>query len=103
MEKVYDPGTGHAARIAEVEANRKRLREDRAAGLYDDADDAEWYRTQYARLGQEISELRALPPHPHTDARTATATPEPARRHRSGPWRTLALRPSRQPAMVSPQ
>ncbi len=64
MEKVYDPGTGHAARIAEVEANRRRLREDRAAGLYDEADDAEWYRTQYTRLGQEISELRALPERP---------------------------------------
>lgn len=64
MEKVYDPGTGHAARIAELEANRGRLREDRAAGLYDEADDAEWYRVQYARLGEEIRELRALPERP---------------------------------------
>src|SRR5262249_15994661 len=45
MRKIYDPGTGHAAQIAELEAARKRLRGDRAAGLYDDADDAEWYRT----------------------------------------------------------
>lgn len=64
MEKVFDPGTGHAARIAEVEANRKRLRDDRAAGLYDEPDDAQWYRTQYARLGEEIKELRALPERP---------------------------------------
>ena len=35
MRKVYDPGTGHAAQIAELEATRTRLREDRQAGLYD--------------------------------------------------------------------
>jgi DNA invertase Pin-like site-specific DNA recombinase len=63
-EKVYDPGTGYAARIAEAEAARKRLRDDRAAGLYDDEDDHEWFRTQYARLGREIRELRALPERP---------------------------------------
>jgi Spy/CpxP family protein refolding chaperone len=32
---------GQAAQIAELEATRTRLREDRQAGLYDDADDAE--------------------------------------------------------------
>ena len=37
MRKIYDPGTGHAAQIAELEATRKRLREDRQAGLYDHA------------------------------------------------------------------
>ena len=38
-----------------------RLRQDRQAGLYDDADDAESYRTEYWRLGEEIAALRALP------------------------------------------
>jgi site-specific DNA recombinase len=51
MRKVYDPGTGHAAQITELEATRARLRDDRQAGLYDDAGDAEWYRTEYRRLG----------------------------------------------------
>jgi hypothetical protein len=40
MRKIYDPGTGHAAQIAELEATRTRLREDRQAGLYDDAEGA---------------------------------------------------------------
>ena len=61
MRKVYDPGTGHAAQIAELDATRTRLREDRQAGLYDDARDAEWYRTEYRRLGEEITALKALP------------------------------------------
>jgi site-specific DNA recombinase len=61
MRKIYDPGTGHTAQIAELEATRTRLREDRQAGLYDDADDAEWFRTEYRRLGEEITALKALP------------------------------------------
>ena len=61
MRKVYDPGTGHAAQIAELEATRKRLRDDRKTGLYDSDDDAEWYRTEYKRLGEEITALKALP------------------------------------------
>ena len=61
MRKIYDPGTGHAAQIAELDATRARLREDRQAGLYDSADDADWYRTEYRRLGEEIAELKALP------------------------------------------
>jgi site-specific DNA recombinase len=61
MRRVYDPGTGHAAEAAELEATRKRLRDDRNAGLYDSADDAEWYRTEYKRLGDEIAALKALP------------------------------------------
>jgi site-specific DNA recombinase len=61
MRKVYDPGTGHAAEAAELGATRKRLRDDRNAGLYDSADDAEWYRTEYKRLGDEITALKALP------------------------------------------
>ncbi|MEU8361484.1 recombinase family protein [Nonomuraea sp. NPDC048882] len=61
MRKVYDPGTGHAAEIAELTATRARLREDRQAGLYDSPEDAEWYRVEYRRLGDEIAELKALP------------------------------------------
>ena len=61
MRKIYDPGTGHAAQIAELEATRTRLREDRQAGLYDSAEDAEWYRTEYRRLTEEIAALQALP------------------------------------------
>jgi site-specific DNA recombinase len=61
MRKIYDPGTGHASQIAELEATRKRLRDDRQAGLYNDADDAEWYRTEYRRLGEEITSLKVLP------------------------------------------
>jgi len=61
MRKVYDPGTGHASQIAELEATRRRLREDRNAGLYDSAEEAEWYRTGYTRLGEEIAALKALP------------------------------------------
>jgi hypothetical protein len=59
--RVYDPGTGHASAIAELETNRKRLREDRQAGLFDSADDTAWFRTEYARMGSEIEELRGLP------------------------------------------
>jgi DNA invertase Pin-like site-specific DNA recombinase len=61
MRQEWDAGTGHAAQIAELEATRARLRTDRNAGLYDEPDDAEWYRTQYKRLGEEIKSLRALP------------------------------------------
>jgi DNA invertase Pin-like site-specific DNA recombinase len=61
MRKIYDPGTGHGAQAAELEAARRRLREDRQAGLYDGADDAEWFRAEYARLGEDIAALRALP------------------------------------------
>jgi DNA invertase Pin-like site-specific DNA recombinase len=61
MRRVYDPGTGHAAEIAELEATRRRLRDDRNAGLYDSCDDAEWYRTEYKRIGDEIAALKALP------------------------------------------
>ncbi|WP_107122862.1 recombinase family protein [Streptomyces caeruleatus] len=64
MKRQYDPGTGYAARIAELEADRKRLRDDRSAGLYDSEDDAEWYREEYARMGREIVELKKLPERP---------------------------------------
>ena len=64
FRREYDPGTGHAARIAELEADRARLREDRTAGLYDHADDVKWFREHYARMGAEIEELSALPDRP---------------------------------------
>ncbi|HTU73840.1 MAG TPA: hypothetical protein VMG38_10010 [Trebonia sp.] len=41
MRRIYDPGTGHAAEIAELEVARRRLRDDRNVGLYDSAEDAE--------------------------------------------------------------
>jgi site-specific DNA recombinase len=61
MRKVYDPGTGHAAQIAELEAIRKRLYEDRKAGLYDEPGELERYQNEYRQLGQEIKALKALP------------------------------------------
>lgn len=64
MEKKYDPGTGHAARIAELRADRSRLRSDRKAGLYNSEDDEQWYRTEYGRMGEEIEELKKLPDRP---------------------------------------
>ncbi|GAB7185771.1 hypothetical protein ATKI12_5602 [Kitasatospora sp. Ki12] len=64
VERVYDPGTGLASRIADLKADRARLRDDRKAGLYDEPDDAEWYRTEYARMGEELKELKALPDRP---------------------------------------
>jgi hypothetical protein len=33
----------------------------RQAGLYDSAEDADWYRTECRRLGEEITALKALP------------------------------------------
>ena len=61
MRQEWDPGTGHAAQVAELEATRTRLRTDRNAGLYDEPGEAEWYRTEYKRLGDEIRALEALP------------------------------------------
>ncbi|HEX4063139.1 MAG TPA: recombinase family protein [Streptosporangiaceae bacterium] len=61
MRKVYDPGSGQAAQIAELEATRKRLRDDRKAGLYKDREEVEWYRAEYSQLGEEIAVLKALP------------------------------------------
>ncbi|MFE7115838.1 recombinase family protein [Streptomyces sp. NPDC057654] len=62
--KEFDPGTGHTARIAEIEADRTRLRGDRQAGLYESEADTEWYRTEYARMTREIEELKQLPERP---------------------------------------
>jgi DNA invertase Pin-like site-specific DNA recombinase len=59
--QVFDPGTGHAARRAELETDLTRLREDRNAGLYDRPADAQWYRAEYRRLGEELDALNAQP------------------------------------------
>lgn len=64
METVYDPGNGAEEELNEVLTARTRLRDDRAAGLYDDEDDAEWYRTRYSDLSAEIKRLRAVPIRP---------------------------------------
>jgi site-specific DNA recombinase len=61
MRKVYDPGTGHAAQVAELKATRSRLRDDRKAGLYNDPEEKEWYQVEYRKLSDEIAELAALP------------------------------------------
>lgn len=64
MEKQFIVGTRYGERIAELEADRRRLREDRMAHLYDDPDDAEWFRREYKRMGDELKELRQLPERP---------------------------------------
>jgi hypothetical protein len=48
--------------MAELEAARKRLLDDRQAGLHDDdACGTEWHRTEYKRTDDEITALKALP------------------------------------------
>ncbi|MFE7837519.1 recombinase family protein [Streptomyces sp. NPDC057474] len=61
FETVYDEGNGVAERMAELRASRERLRADREAGLYDDADDAAWFRERYAAMGQELEKLGLEP------------------------------------------
>ncbi|WP_432071872.1 recombinase family protein [Streptomyces wuyuanensis] len=61
VETVYDSGNGVADRIAEVKASQQRLRADREAGLYDQPDDAEWYRERYIELSRELKELESEP------------------------------------------
>ncbi len=61
MTKIYDPGSSHASEMAELEAARRRLRDDRQAGLYDTPADADWYRSEYQRIGHDITALKALP------------------------------------------
>jgi DNA invertase Pin-like site-specific DNA recombinase len=107
MHRVYDPGTGHAAEIADMEAARRRLRDDRRAGLYDDADDAEWYRSEYLRLGDEITALRALPdrapgmrsvPAGRTVARDWVTADQPRRREMLAEFEVrVVLHPARRP------
>jgi len=61
MRQVYDPGTGYAGRITALQEDRARLRDDRAAGLYNDAEGAAYFRTNYARMTKEMEELQGLP------------------------------------------
>jgi hypothetical protein len=60
-EEAYDPGSDATARLAEVEAERNRLRDDRNAGIYDSRADAEWFRAEFQRLTAVMGELRAAP------------------------------------------
>jgi len=62
--RVYDAGTGHAARIIDLETDRSRLQEDRDAGLYDDPERAKWFRTRSLAMTAEIRQLKALPERP---------------------------------------
>lgn len=64
LRREFDPGTGHAARITELERDRARLESDRAAGLYDRPADEVRFRENYARMGSEIDRLSALPERP---------------------------------------
>ncbi|MER7812430.1 recombinase family protein [Streptomyces sp900116325] len=64
METVYDPGNGAEEALDELLTARNRLRDDRAAGLYEDEDDAEWYRARYSELSADIKRLRAAPIRP---------------------------------------
>jgi hypothetical protein len=59
--RVPHAGTGYAARISELEAHRKRLRDDRQAGIYDSPEDTAMFRRAYATATQELDKLRALP------------------------------------------
>lgn len=64
MKRVWDPGTGYAAQIKELEADRNRLKGDRNAGLYDAPAEEEWYRREYLRMTEEIARLANLPERP---------------------------------------
>ncbi|CCK32614.1 putative integrase [Streptomyces davaonensis JCM 4913] len=64
MERVFDPGNGVEEELAEKLSARNRLRDDRNAGLYDDEDDAAWYRERYGDLTAEIKRLRETPIRP---------------------------------------
>ncbi|KUF18884.1 recombinase family protein [Streptomyces silvensis] len=64
METVFDPGNGVEDELNEKLAARNRLRGDRDAGLYDDEEDAAWYRDRYGALSADIKRLRAIPSRP---------------------------------------
>lgn len=64
FRREFDPGTGYAARIAELERDRGRLERDREAGIYDrPADEARYYEN-HKRMSAEIDALAALPERP---------------------------------------
>lgn len=60
-EQFYDPGTDVGARIVNLKGDRERLREDRAAGLYNSAEDTEWYRQTLIAMGEQLAELEKIP------------------------------------------
>lgn len=62
--RIYDPGTGHASRILDLEADRARLQADRDAGLYDEPEREEWFRARTLAMTTEIRQLKALPERP---------------------------------------
>ncbi|MFB8071147.1 recombinase family protein [Streptomyces californicus] len=64
MEMVYDPGNGNEEALEGLRADRRRLRDDRAAGLYDDEEDAQWFQSRYASLTADIKRLEAQPIRP---------------------------------------
>jgi hypothetical protein len=64
LRREFNPGTGYATRIAELERDRARLEADRAAGIYDrPADEARFYEN-HKRMSAEIDALAALPDRP---------------------------------------
>ncbi|MFD5188577.1 recombinase family protein [Streptomyces sp. NPDC058357] len=64
METVYDPGNGNEEKLEGLRAARRRLRDDREAGLYDDAEDVEWFQARYASLTSDIKKLEKEPIRP---------------------------------------
>ncbi|MGW2108617.1 recombinase family protein [Streptomyces sp. NPDC001948] len=64
METIYDPGNGVQEELDELITARNRLRDDREAGLYEDDDDAEWYRKRYSSLSSDIKHVKATPVRP---------------------------------------
>lgn len=60
-EEVFDPGNDTSARLAEISAQRARLRSDRNRGHYDLPEDEAWYDAEFTRLTQELIELQARP------------------------------------------
>jgi DNA invertase Pin-like site-specific DNA recombinase len=64
FRRVFDAGTGYAARIAELQTDLERMRGDRQAGLYKSAEDEAWYRSVYVSKSEELEALRKLPDRP---------------------------------------
>ncbi|MFE0187752.1 recombinase family protein [Streptomyces sp. NPDC058989] len=100
METVYYPGNGIPERIAEVEASRQRMRADREAGIYDNDEDAAWFRERYASMTAEIAMLKAEPLRPPgmitrptgetVEDRWTNAPDDAARRELLGEFRVMA-------------
>jgi site-specific DNA recombinase len=61
FKEVFDAGTSHAARIAELVANKDRLQRDRAAGIYDEPEDEARFYANFKRISSEIAQFKSLP------------------------------------------